>query len=313
MYSNFIVSISAVIPIFVLIGMGMLVRRAKLMTDTELTHMNRMVFKVFFFCMLFSNIYRADFSQVFNPKLMLFGAAAVTLLFLGSIAFVCWFEPSNQKRGAMVQAIFRSNFVVLGIPIVVNIFGDEAAVIPMVMIAVIIPLYNVYAVVELETFRGGHANPKTIIKNIMKNPMIDGLLTGALFKLLGIELPKPILQPIMQVAAATTPVALIILGATFQFSKLAATRRDLIACVTGRLVVAPALFLGAAALLGFRGPEFVTILAISATPCAVASFPMAQAMGSDGVLAGNTVIVTSALCGLTMFAWIFITKSLGMF
>ena len=71
--------------------------------------------------------------------------------------------------------------------------------------------------------------------------------------------------------------------------------------------------LTAAALLGFRGAVFVTLIAIFATPCAVASYAMAQQMGADAALAGNCVVFTSALSAFTMFAWVFVTKALGLF
>ena len=143
--------------------------------------------------------------------------------------------------------------------------------------------------------------------------MIDGMLLGFLCRLLPFPLPNPLLRPLMQVGAATTPLALIILGASFRRGGISESRRDLWACVFIRLIAAPALVLTAAALLGFRGVEFVTLLAIFATPCAVASYAMAQQMGSDAALAGNTVVFTSALSCFTIFGWIFLTKTLGLF
>jgi len=313
MFSNFIVAVSAVIPIFVLIGVGLFVKHAKLMTSTELKHMNSMVFKVFFFCMMFSNIYRADFEDGFDPSLVIFGMASVTLLFLASVAFSMWFEKGNAKRGTMTQAIFRSNFVILGIPIVVNIFGEEAAVIPTMMIAAIVPLYNIYAVLELESFRGGKFELVPILIRVLKNPMIDGILLGAVCRFLPFPIPDPILKPIAQIGASTTPVALIILGASFEKGGIADSRRDLWACTIARLVVVPAVMLTAGAALGFRDAEFVTLIAIFATPCAVASYAMAQQMGGDAPLAGNCVVFTSALSAFTMFGWIFVTKTMGLF
>lgn len=313
MIENFWVSIGAVFPIFVLIAIGLFVKQQKLMNPTELKHLNKMIFRVFFFCMLFTNIYRADFADVWNPRLMLFSVVGVTTLFILSLIFAILFEKRNDRRGVITQAIFRSNFVILGIPIVVNIFGEQAAVLPSVVIAAVVPLYNIYSVAELEAFRGGSFDLLKILKGVLKNPMIQGILCGLVFNLAGIPVPDPIMKPVAQVGACTTPLALIVLGATFDRGQIADSVRDLRACLIGRLFVAPLLFLSAAAALGFRGAEFVTILAIAATPCAVASFTMAQQMGGDANLAGNTVIFSSALSCLTMFGWIFVTKMLGMF
>ena len=99
---------------------------------------------------------------------------------------------------------------------------------------------------------------------------------GVAFLLLGIPLPEPVLKPVRQVAAATTPVALIILGASFKMGSSREALHQLIACVSARLLIVPALMLSLAVALGFRGVDLVTLVAIFATPCAVASFAMAQ-------------------------------------
>ena len=48
-------------------------------------------------------------------------------------------------------------------------------------------------------------------------------------------------------------------------------------------------------------------------PSAVSSYTMAEAMGSDGALAGAAVIFTSAFSLITMFLWLFLFRTLGMF
>ena len=134
---------------FCLILIGVFVKRTKMLTDEELVHTNRMVFRVFFFCMMFYNIYTTDLSATFRPGLMLFGGVGVIAVFLLATLFVCQCEPSNKRRGAMIQAIFRSNFVLMGIPLVSNIFGEDQLALPSMMIAIIVPIYNVVAVFVL--------------------------------------------------------------------------------------------------------------------------------------------------------------------
>ncbi len=313
MFSNFIVALSAVLPMFCLMAVGAFVKMSKLLTDEELNHMNRMVFRVFFFCMLFYSIYTTDLSATFRPNLMLFGACSVLLLFVLLMIIIPRIEPENKRRGVMVQAIFRSNFVIMGVPIVANIFGDENIAVTTMMIAVIIPMYNILAVFALETFRGGKIAILPILAGIIKNPLILGALAGAVFLNLGIHIPAPILKPIGQISAATTPVALIILGASFKFGSVQAHVKQLIKCVFSRLILVPAVVLGVAVILGFRGIDFVTLIAIFCSPCAIVSFAMAQQMGGDADLAGNCVVFTSALSCVTIFGWVLFFKTLGIF
>ena len=192
MLSNFFVAVGAVVPLFCLMLMGVFVKRSKLMTDEELVHTNRMVFRVFFFCMMFFNIYTTDLASTVRPKLMLFGAGGVLAVALIATLLVCFFEPSNKRRGAMIQATFRSNFVLMGIPLVGNIFGDDHLAIPTMMIAIIVPIYNIVSVFILETFRGGRFYLPGILLGVLKNPMILGALTAVAFLVLGIPVPKPV-------------------------------------------------------------------------------------------------------------------------
>ena len=314
MLSNFIVAVSAVVPMFCLMAIGAFVKFQKWLTDEELNHMNRMVFRVFFCCMMFYSIYTTELATSFRPKLMLFGACCVLMIFFLSMLIIPQIEPDNKRRGVIVQAIFRSNFVLMGVPIVANIFGDENIAVSTMMIAIIVPIYNILAVFALETFRNGKFMLLPILKDIFKNPMILGGIAGAILLILGVEVPKPVLKPIGQISAATTPVALIILGASFKLGSTHEHKRQLLGAIFGRLILVPAITLSMAAFVfGFRGIEFVTLIAIFAAPCAVVSFAMAQQMGGDADLASNCVVFTSALSCLTMFCWILLFKTLGIF
>ena len=220
MLSNFIVALSAVVPMFFLMAIGAFVKFKKWLTDEELNHMNRMVFRVFFFCLMFHSIYTTDLASTFRPRLMIFGAVGVLIIFALLMLVIPKIEPENRRRGVMVQAIFRSNFVLFGVPIVANIFGDSNIAVTTMMIAVIIPIYNILAVFALETFRGRRFLIMPIVRGVLTTPMILGAIVGGIFLLLGIHLPEPILKPIGQIAAATTPIALIILGASFKFGSV---------------------------------------------------------------------------------------------
>ena len=314
MEQHFIVALKAIIPLFILIGMGIYVRWRKMLTDTELQHVNAMVFHVFFFCMMFYNMYTTTIATAFRPRLMAFTVTALFVMLLISGIVVCTVEKDNRSRGAMLQGLFRSNFVLLGLPLVENIFGPEAVAVPTMMIAVVSPIYNIVSIFILESFRGkGHFSLASSFAKVLQNPMIVGALLGLFFVITGISVPEPLLKPVRQIAYCTSPVALLILGASFRFGTVSEEKRNLAILVLGRLLVIPALVMGTAYYMGFRGVDFVTILCIFATPCAVASFAMAQQLGSNAELAGNGVVVTSAFSSITLFFWVVLFKALGVF
>ena len=272
-----------------------------------------MVFKVFFPCHMFCSIYGAELGEVFDLKLVLFIVTMIMVVFFAVTAVVMKIEPSNKSRGAMIQAAYRSNFIIMGIPIVINIFGEEHLATAALAITVVVPIFNILAVVVLEVFRGGKPNPLHILKGIATNPLIIGAVLGLLTVVFRVELPEIAMDVIGQMKSVVTPLALITLGMSLNLKNFSGMKRNLAVCVLGRLVVIPGFVLSAAALVGIRGVPFVILIAVFASPTAVSSFTMAEQMDSDGPLAANAVVVSSALASVTMFLWIFLFKSLGMF
>jgi predicted permease len=180
------------------------------------------------------------------------------------------------------------------------------------MVTIIVPLYNVIAVLTLEVFRGSKPNVKDILKNLAKNPILIGAVSGVIAILTGLKLPLALETPINMLGEAASPLAILLLGASFNFDTVKGERRNLIICLCGRLIVFPAVGLIGGALMGFTGVKLLTLVAIFASPSAVTSFTMAQQMDSDYELAGNCVIFSSILSCFTMFLWIFALKSLGL-
>lgn len=312
MYNNFIVSLEAVLPIAILIGVGLLAKRMQLLTREEISHVNKLVFKILFFCLLFQNMYNADFSIAFQPQLLLFAFIAILATVAIASVVVCHFVEDNKRRGAMIHSIYRSNFIIIGIPVAANIYGHDNIATTAMLITVVIPLYNILAVTIFETFRGNQIHLKPVLLGIIHNPMILGCLTGILFNLCHLTIPNAILKPIFQIGSATTPLALILLGASFTISSVVKNRLSIMLCSFARLIVAPAIILPIAVWMGYRNIELVSLMTVFAAPCAVVGFTMAQQMDSDYELAGNCIIMTSGLSCFTIFGWIFLGKALGL-
>ena len=143
--------------------------------------------------------------------------------------------------------------------------------------------------------------------------MIIGAVLGMLAVALNIKLPDFAENTVGMLADAATPMALLMLGASFDIKSVEKVKRNLVICMTGRLIVVPLIALTCGVMAGFRDVALVTLVAIFAAPTAVSSFTMAQQMDSDGELAGACVIFSSMFSCLTMFGWIFVLKSMGLF
>lgn len=294
-------------------SVGFFVRKSRIIREDVLPDINNLVFCIFLPILLFSNIYGTEIQGIVRAKLIIFTLSAILIAYLGAVILSVLVEKNNRSRGSIIQSIYRSNLVLMGLPLAASIYGDNNVGVTAVMVSLIVPIYNVLAVITLEVFRGTEIRFRRVLSGILKNPLIIGGAAGILASLLDIRLPAVIEGIISDTAGAATPMALIVLGASIKFSSIDRCRRNLMIGVAGRLVVVPALCLSAGALLGFRDVEFVTLIAVFASPVAVSAFTMASQMDSDSDLAANSVAFTSAFASLTMFFWIFLFKHLGMF
>ena len=310
---NLMISANAVLPMCLIMALGYGTRRLGWIRREEIFAINKIAFRIFLPCLLYYNVYCSDLSGSFDPLLMAYAVVGVLLTFGLSLGYTMLTEKLPERRGVMIQGMFRSNYVIMGIPVATALLGSDQLGTVSILIAVVVPLFNMLAVVVLEVFRGQKPKPLHVLGQIVKNPLVIASALGILTLAAGIRLPHILERTIQNVSAIASPLQLFLLGAFFQFSGLKTYRRELVTVSAAKLIVSPGLFLGLGALLGFRGVAFVSLIGIFASPTAVNSFTMAQQMGGDAELAGDIVVTTSAVSILTMFLWIFLFKSLGMF
>lgn len=311
MAENFIACLDAVLPIFALILLGYGAKRLRLLDRGDVRKMNKVFFRFFMPVMLFYNIYSSDLSKAVQPGLIVYAMLCTLAIFVVSLLLANRLEPERRRRGVIVQGLFRSNLVVIGLPVVESLMGGGEMGPVVILSATVVPLFNILAVLVLEIYGGERTRPGRLLLDVLKNPLLLGSLAGILVLALGWKLPLPVETVARQMAQAASPVLLFLLGAFLQLDGL---RRDLRAVLwvsAGRLLIIPAVTLLPAAALGWRGVELASLIPVFASSTAVNSFTMAQQMGGDAELAGNIVVATSALCAVTLFLWCFLFKTLG--
>ncbi|MEF9841359.1 MAG: AEC family transporter, partial [Raoultibacter sp.] len=207
---------------------------------------------------------------------------------------------------------FRSNYVLFGLPIAKSLFGEANTGTTAVLIAFIVPLFNVLAVCALEIFRNGTIDLKSVLTGIITNPLILGALAAFFFIATGIRLPIILEQTIGDIANIATPLALIVLGGSFAFSSLKGNGWALASAVGGKLIIVPLIGIVASLALGYRGIELGALMALFASPTAVSSFTMAQQMEADDRLAGQIVVMTSLVSVASIFIWVTILEEAGL-
>ena len=322
-------ALGAVSPIICMVAIGYVLKKIGWMSIEFAKKTHKLVFHVFLPAMLFLNVYKIEQLGSVDPTYIFYVVVMLLLVFLLGLPLVLLVAQRPQYRGALMQAVFRSNYALIGIPLAASLFGEEGVMIATLLSAVSVPALNVLAVIALTVFRtdGGRVNVKSILLGIIKNPLIVSVLVGlgtlgvrALLVQAGISFRLSDITPLYQVLTylsnLVTPLALLALGAQFEFSAVAALRREIVFGTLMRTVVVPLIGIGVAFLFfreRFGGAHFAAFIAMFATPVSISSVPMAQEMKADATLAGQLVVWTTLVSALTVFLVSFLLRLAGVF
>ena len=323
---SFIFALNATLPIVIMIVIGYFIKKVGLMNEGVAKSVNKIVFNVLLPAMLFLNIYRIEDLGEISLNYVWYVLGITILLFFIFIPIVTKLFPIRNQRGVILQSIFRSNYALIGIPLATALYGAEGAAIASLLAAFIVPVFNILGVICLCIYsESGKPNIKNILLNIAKNPLIIGVVSGlcalgirSIFVNMEVDFRlsdvTPIFDVLSSLSAAATPMALLALGAQFEFSAIPALKKQLMFGIALRSILIPSLALTVAYFMDiFNGANFAAFVAMFATPVAVSTVPMAQAMGADHSLAGQLVVWTTTISSGVIFIASFVLKAIGVF
>lgn len=325
MFANFLYAFNGVMPIFMVALVGYVLKCKNFLTDEFVKTADKLVFRVMLPCLLFTKVAFIDMSSVKKQDLQLIAfcvlaAVAVTAVF---IVVTPIFVKDRAKVGAFVQGVFRSNVAFLGVPFAMQLFGDEGARLASIVLAAIVPSYNVLAVTVLCIFNPEKENENmsfmkrvgSIVMGIIKNPLVVSIIVALPFGIFGIGeyIPEFISSSVDYFAKASTTLALVTIGASFKASELRGRIGLALTATIIKTVLLPASFMTFTYFaLGFEGVHLGIVLIVFGTPTAISSYIMAKNMHADASLA-NQIVLLSTLCSMfTIFLFSFLLKTLGL-
>lgn len=309
---NFIYSLNATVPIFIVILVGWILKQRGMLNDEFVTIANKFNYKITLPALLFKDISTANIREDFDIRYVAFCMIVTSICF-----FLIWgitelIMKDQSMVGAFVQASFRGSAAVLGVAFIQNMYGTSGMA-PLMIVGTV-PLYNIYSVIVL-TFKSngtGGKNMKTAIINICKNPIILSILLGLIVSLLDLSFGTLVDKSINNFAVMATPLALVAIGAGFEGKKAIAKINPTIIAALIKLILQPAIFLPIAVLLGFRDQKLVALLIMLGSPTTVSCYIMAKNMDNDGVLSSSIIVVTTLLSSITLTFWIYLLRNFSM-
>lgn len=307
-------SLSCIMPFFIYLAIGYTSKILLKLRQESFSDINKLAFYTFLPVNLFLNIYGANFDGVeFAPTLMF----SVLVLVITVTLFWLMYSRRNMPdtdKSVLIQSLFRTNFILFGIPLTERILGQQSTGLAGILTAIIIPAFNVLAVIVLTVYgKERSKSGRDIVREILTNPLIVAAVLGIAANGFGVRIDGFTMGILHTMAITAIPVALMALGGRFDFSKYEGGKARLAEALFYRLLLVPAIVTTIAAFMGFRGEPLALILVLFASPTSVTSYTMAQQMGANEKLAAKLLVYGTVLSSLSLFVFISAFKVMELF
>lgn len=302
---------NAILPVFIVIFIGIALNKLGFFSQKTKDEIVKLVFYVGTPCLIFKSTATADIFSAFDVRFIVFTICTILALIAVVIA-LCFFIRDKSKKAAVIQIAYRSNFAIAGMPIAMNLMGDEGVGITAVTLSFVVMVYNVTAVAILSYYCEKGKGFKAVLVSMAKNPLLISTVLGLLYALSGLPIPPVALSTLNTLGSIASCMGLLIIGATITLKGFKGDKLYILYSVFLRNVFAPIFILTAGYLAGFRG-DYMTVLAVmSATPAAVNCFAMAKQMGADTEISAFGVSLTSICSIASVFVAVYCLKVLGI-
>ena len=303
-----------VVPVFIIVALGYLLRKKNLINDNFVSLSSKIVFNVSLPVLIFVEIAKINLDVILDFKLILFVYIGTLIAFFLIWIFSIPFIKEGKDQSVFLQGSFRGNFAIVGLALIANLYGPEKLGKASLVLAFTVPLYNVLAVIALTVpvRKEKNMDMKKTLWEILKNPLVLGVLVALPFSYFKIQINDLILTTANYVAALALPLALLGIGGFLNFDDVKEGFKLTGMSTIIKLIIIPSAATIAAYNLGFIGDNLGIIFILFGCPTAIASFIMAEAMGVNSKLAGNILLVTTVFSVFTISIGLFILKQNGL-
>ena len=314
MIDNVIFTANTVAPVFLIIALGYLLKKIKIINEDFVTITSKFVFNVSLPALIFLKLYNINLSEVIDITQIIYIYAGTLVVFFSVWIIAIPFIKEGRDLGVFVQGAYRSNYAIVGLAIISNLFGDAGLGKASIILAFILPLYNVLAVVILTVpmRKERKLNLKATAYEIVTNPLIIAVVVALPFSLFKIKIPSMIFLSGNFLADIALPLALVGIGGSLNIENIKKASGIAFASSAIKLVGLPIVLTLGAYLTGFRNMDLGIMFVLFSCPTAIVSFIMAEAMGCNSRLAGNIVVISTIGSVITISTAIIILRSISL-
>jgi predicted permease len=301
-----------VFPVFLIIGLGQILRRLHLIDANFCTIANQLIFIVALPAFVFAEMLKLDVRKAFDFNMVGYAYLGTFLSIFLAWGVGLWMRLDKADLGSFIQGSFRGNLAIIGLALIQNIGGAPAIGKASVILAFVLPLYNVLAIVILSI--AGNRSSDNLFKNVLRdiamNPLLGALAAGFVISLLGIRLPNVALTTVNYLASLSIPLALIGIGGSIGKENMQQGQKPAFYATFIKLLLSPVILTMAAYFLGFRNIDLLILYIVFGAPTAIISYVMADQMGGNGILAGSIIMLTTFFSVFSISAAVLILRAM---
>ncbi|MFK4725680.1 malonate transporter [Bradyrhizobium niftali] len=297
------VVIAALLPVFILIALGVVLKHGLMRLDTQWHGLEQLTYFVLFPMLLIQTLVKADLSKVPVAGVggaLLLSALAMSLLCLALRPALARLDIDGPAFTSIFQGATRwQTYVALSVS--ANMFGDVGLALASVAMVAIIPLVNVFSVAVLAHYAAPEKqSARAIVTTVIRNPLIWACAIGLLVNLTHLPLPKIWHEVADALSRSSLAIGLLVTGAGLHLKGLLRPSLSATIGVAFKLVLMPVLALALAAWFGLSGNSLAIVAICAAVPTSPSAFVLARQMGGDAPLLAQIITLQTILAAVTM-------------
>ncbi|QHO77255.1 transporter [Bradyrhizobium sp. CCBAU 051011] len=297
------VVISALLPVFLLIVLGFILRRSLMRLDTQWHGLERLTYYVLFPTLLIQTLVKADLSSVpvagVGGALML-SALAMSLLCLALRPLFSRWNIDGPAFTSIFQGATRwQTYVALAVSS--NLFGHTGLALASVAMVAIIPLVNIFSVSVLAHYAAPEKQSlRAIVMTVLTNPLIWACALGLAVNVTHLPLPQVWHDVAEALGRSSLGIGLLVTGAGLQLAGMFRPSLAASIAVFLKLILMPAVGVALALWFGISGSSLVIVAVCSAVPTSSSAYVLARQMGGDAPLLAQIITLQTILAAVTM-------------
>ena len=295
--------ITALLPVFLLIVLGFVLKRSLLRLETQWHGLERLTYYVLFPVLLIQTLVKADLASVPVAGVggaLLLSALLMSLLCLGLRPLLARCAVDGPAFTSIFQGATRwQTYVALAVS--VNLYGDTGLALASVAMVAIIPLVNVLSVSVLAHYASPEKQSvRAILMTVVRNPLIWACAIGLALNILHLPLPRIWHEVADALGRSSLAIGLLVTGAGLQLAGVFRPSLAAGVAVFLKLALMPVLAIALALWFGLSGSNLAIVAVCSAVPASSSAYVLARQMGGDAPLLAQIITLQTILAAITM-------------